>query len=263
MNVCACDRKRYILDVSEPFPSRFQLSSSTLLLTEHSGWERRQTSTHNHLLHFRRTIFIILRVLTIFAHTQIQHTCSRELLRTLPVAKKYLLCLKALWVISVIVSHLLFLAFCLSFSLFISLFLFFVSVESLLRLQECVCWSRDEGWSVHRHVTGKITTDKRVLMKGAGPSPAVFGVECCQGLWGASLWVLSPCWKVETAGSISRRNACAKKLNFAACVEVDSQQWGERWLWKSCTLIGFPHLFSSNNLKCNSLVAVYNNYRFS
>ncbi len=40
MNVCACDRERYILDVSEPFPSRFQLSSSNLLLTEHSGWEK-------------------------------------------------------------------------------------------------------------------------------------------------------------------------------------------------------------------------------
>lgn len=233
MNVCACDRKRYILDVSEPFPSRFQLSSSTLLLTEHSGWERDVRRAPTIISYILEGQFSLSWECLPSSHTHRYTHLQSRATQNPSCCQKNLLCLKALWVISVIVSHLLFLAFCLSFSLFISLFLFFVSVESLLRLQECVCWSRDEGWSVHRHVTGKITTDKRVLMKGAGPSPAVFGVECCQGLWGASLWVLSPCWKVETAGrSISRRNACAKELNFAACVEVDSQKWGERWLWE-------------------------------
>lgn len=65
------------------------------------------------------------------------HICNLELLRTLPVATKYLLCLKALRVISVIVSHLLF-PFCLSFSLFISLFislfLFFCECRKLVEI---------------------------------------------------------------------------------------------------------------------------------
>lgn len=103
--------------------------------------------------------------------------------------------------------------------------LVFVSAESLLGLQECVCWSRDEGWSVHRRVTGKIIADKRVLMKGAGPGPAFFGVECCQGLWGGSLWVLLPCWKVETAGrSISLQTECL-------CKEI--KLCGMCWCWFS------------------------------
>lgn len=214
MTVCACYRERNMLDVSEPFPSRFQLSSSVLLLTEHSGWEKRQTSTYNHLLHFRRAIFIILRVHTVFAHAD-THICNLELLRILPVTTKYLLCLKALQVISVIVSHLLFLAFCLSFSLFISLFLFFCECRKLVEIAGVyVCWCRDEGWSVHRSVTGKIMADNRVLMKVSGPGPTVFGVECCQGLWGSTLWVLSPCWRVETAGrSISLQKECMCKWN--------------------------------------------------
>lgn len=214
MNVCACDRESYMLDVSEPFPSRFQLSSSTLLLAEQSGWERRQTNTHNHLLHFRRTIFIILRVLTVFArtHTQI-HTpavesyskpsCSCKL-PALPksIVGNFCYCL------SLAMSRFL----SLSFSLIICMVLFFVSAESLLRLQESVCWSRDEGWSVYRRVTGKIPAHKRVLMKGSGPGPTGFGVECWQGLWGASLWVLSPCWRVESTGrSISLQTECLCK----------------------------------------------------
>lgn len=221
--MCVSMTERYILDVSEPFPSRFQLSSSNLLLTEHSGWERPQTSTHNHLLHFKGTIFIILRVLTIFArthrytHLQSRATQNPSCCQKIPALPKSIVG-NFCYCLSLAISRFL----SVFLPVYLSLLVFFMSVESLLRLQECVCWSKDEGWSVHRCVTGKITADKWVLMKDAGPSPAVFGVECCQGLWGGSLWVLSPCWKVKTAGrSISRWNACAKKWNFVACVDVD------------------------------------------
>lgn len=54
--------------------------------------------------------------------------------------------------------------YCLSliFPVYLSLFVF-CECRNLLRMQKCVCWSRDEGWSVHRHISGKITADK---MKG-------------------------------------------------------------------------------------------------
>lgn len=137
------------------------------------------------------------------------HICNWELLRTLPVATKYLLCLKALQVISVIVSHLLFLAFCLSFSLFISLFLFFLGVQK-------ACWDcrsmSAEAVMKGDQSTGKITVDKRVLMKGSG-----LGAHClwCRVLSEFFLWVYRRAgeWKLQEEVSRFRRNACAKKWN--------------------------------------------------
>ncbi len=153
MNVCACDRKRYILDVSEPFPSRFQLSSSTLLLTEHLDERdvRRAPTIISYILEGQFSLSwecLPSSHTHRYTHLQSRATQNPSCCQKIPAL------LKSIVGNFCYVSHLLFLAFCLSFSLFISLFLFFVSVESLLRLQECVCWSRDEGWSVHRHVTG-------------------------------------------------------------------------------------------------------------
>lgn len=135
-------------------------------------------STHNHLLHFGRTIFIILRVLTITTH-------AYTLLRSVLGATKYLLCLKALWVISVIVSYLLHSAVSLSSSYLGLSFSLFISVLLFL-------WALRAYWDCRIASTGKIALDKRILMKGSGLGRLSFVWSAVGVSGGLLLWFWSP-----------------------------------------------------------------------
>lgn len=215
MTVCACYRERNMLDVSEPFPSRFQLSSSMLLLTEHSGWEkdRRAPTIISYISEWQFSLSweCILSLHTHrYTHLQSRTTQNPSCCHKMPalpksIAGNFCYCL------SLAISRFL----SLFLPVYLSVLVFFCECKKLVEIAGVyVCWCRDEGWSVHRSATGKIMADNRVLMKVSGPGPTVFGVECCQGLRGSTLWVLLPCWRVETAGgSISLQKECMCKWN--------------------------------------------------